>query len=72
MHNFLIAASGSFVGIGLLLVFIAIIDRFLSPEDYRDLDSLEENNQLWLAIIELEEQVEDLRGDLYAALDAAE
>ena len=72
MHNFLIATSGLFVGIGLLLVFIAIIDRFLSPEDYRDLDSLEENNQLWLAIIELEEQVEDLRGDLYAALDAAE
>jgi hypothetical protein len=72
MHNFLIAASGSFVGIGLLFVFIAIIDRFLSPEDYRDLDSLEENNQLWLAIIELEEQVEDLRGDLHAALDAAE
>ena len=72
MHNFLIAASGSFVGIGLLLAFIAIIDRFLSPEDYRDLDSLEENNQLWLAIIELEEQVEDLRGDLHAALDAAE
>ena len=72
MHNFLIAASGSFVGIGLLLAFIAIIDRFLSPEDYRDLDSLEENNQLWLAIIELEEQVEDLRGDLYAGLDAAE
>lgn len=72
MHNFLIAASGSFVGIGLLFAFIAIIDRFLSPEDYRDLDSLEENNQLWLAIIELEEQVEDLRGDLHAALDAAE
>ena len=72
MHNCLIATRGLFVGIGLLLVFIAIIDRFLSPEDYRDLDSLEENNQLWLAIIELEEQVEDLRGDLYAALDAAE
>lgn len=72
MHNFLIAASGSFVGIGLLFAFIAIIDRFLSPEDYRDLDSLKENNQLWLAIIELEEQVEDLRGDLHAALDAAE
>lgn len=72
MHNFLIAASGSFVGIGLLFAFIAIIDRFLSPEDYRDLDSLEENSQLWLAIIELEEQVEDLRGDLHAALDAAE
>ena len=72
MHNFLIAASGSFVGIGLLLAFIAIIDRFLSPEDYRDLDSLEENNQLWLAVIELEEQLGDLHKEFNNVLEVIE
>ena len=70
MHNFLIAASGSFVGIGLLLAFTVIVNTFL--EDNDDLDHLTEINDLWLAVIELEEQLEDLHKEFNNVLEVIE
>ena len=70
MHNFLIAASGSFVGIGLLLAFTVIVNIFL--EDNDDLDHLTEINDLWLAVIELEEQLGDLQKEFNNALEVIE
>lgn len=70
MHNFLIAASGSFVGIGLLLAFTVIVNIFL--EDNDDLDHLTEINDLWLAVIELEEQLGDLHKEFNNALEVIE
>ena len=70
MHNFLIAASGSFVGIGLLLEFTVIVNIFL--EDNDDLDHLTEINDLWLAVIELEEQLGDLQKEFNNALEVIE
>ena len=70
MHNFLIAASGSFVGIGLLLAFTVIVNIFL--EDNDDLDHLTEINDLWLAVIELEEQLGDLQKEFNNVLEVIE
>lgn len=70
MHNFLIAASGSFVGIGLLLAFTVIVNIFL--EDNDDLDHLTEINDLWLAVIELEEQLGDLHKEFNNVLEVIE
>ena len=70
MHNFLIAVSGSFVGIGLLLAFTVIVNIFL--EDNDDLDHLTEINDLWLAVIELEEQLGDLHKEFNNALEVIE
>lgn len=70
MHNFLIAVSGSFVGIGLLLAFTVIVNIFL--EDNDDLDHLTEINDLWLAVIELEEQLGDLHKEFNNVLEVIE
>ena len=70
MHNFLIAASGSFVGIGLLFAFTVIVNIFL--EDNDDLDHLTEINDLWLAVIELEEQLGDLHKEFNNVLEVIE
>ena len=70
MHNFLISASGSFVGIGLLLAFTVIVNIFL--EDNDDLDHLTEINDLWLAVIELEEQLGDLHKEFNNVLEVIE
>jgi len=70
MHNFLISVAGSFVGIGLLLAFTVIVNIFL--EDNDDLDHLTEINDLWLAVIELEEQLGDLQKEFNNALEVIE
>ena len=70
MHNFLISVAGSFVGIGLLLAFTVIINLFL--EEGEDLENVVEINELWLAVIELEEKLAELQNDFNDALDAAE
>jgi len=70
MHNFLISVAGSFVGIGLLLAFITIIDGFLGEDE--ELENIVEINELWLAVIELEEKLAELQNDFNDALDAAE
>jgi len=70
MHNFLISVAGSFVGIGLLLAFTVIINLFL--EEGEDLENVVEINELWLAVIELEEKLAELQNDFNDAIDAAE
>ena len=70
MHNFLISVAGSFVGIGLLLAFTVIVNIFL--EDNDDLDHLTEINDLWLAVIELEEQLGDMHKEFNNALEVIE
>ena len=70
MHNFLISVAGSFVGIGLLLAFTVIVNIFL--EDNDDLDHLTEINDLWLAVIELEEQLGDLHKEFNNVLEVIE
>ena len=68
MHNFLISVAGSFVGIGLLLAFTVIINIFLGEEE--DLAYLQETNELWLAIIELEEKLSEFGDEFNEALEA--
>lgn len=70
MHNFLISVAGSFVGIGLLLAFTVIINLFLEKDE--ELENIVEINELWLAVIELEEKLAELQNDFNDALDAAE
>jgi len=70
MHNFLISVAGSFVGIGLLLAFTIIINLFLEKDE--ELENIVEINELWLAVIELEEKLAELQNDFNDALDAAE
>ena len=81
MHNFLIAATGSFVGIGFLFAFISVIDMFFNNEggfiedhyaDFLETELTESIDAVWAEVFTLEQEIQALRDDFEEALEAAE
>ena len=81
MHNFLIAATGSFVGIGFLVGFIAVIDLFLNNDDelngnayvnFVEEELINSIDAVWAEVFTLEQEIQALRDDFEEALEAAE